>query len=387
MKKMYILLISLCIQPAAYGNNHTVRMQQEAARKQQEEAQRIAAQQEEAQRITALQRQNEKQPIISAQTNQIALPDWKRMHAQLCAGYQNILVDTLEEYKKADITVMPWNMDELMHVGALVTKFDHSAVLHALVLKTKDEQNDSFFHRAVEKNDVPTVQWLSSRIQNNQYLDTNNDGQTPLDLCIKKLLPIDVYNRAQERTLARKIFDIMLSAIGKLRIAPELKEKCLTSIINLQLQWRGYGIPFHVEQDLLTNLIEPEKLEQEPSFMNRLYREAKYSGDRTFTHVFIAQSLPDDLFEWVKKGQVSFAKDASNHTALDYALLTLRGYTQDEIKRTKFLEHFKRVSCCVYILLNYARSLGVKEVQVTYLSELYASDISDFGPCCEKHTL
>ena len=248
------------------------------------------------------------------QNNQLALPDWKGMHNQLCTDYKNILKNKLEEYKNTDFSTTPLNMKKLLKIGTIITKFSPSYLMYEIFLNTCDAQNNSFFHIAVEKNDISRAKWLSGKIGNGQYLTTNNDGQTPFDLCIKKLLPYDVDNRASERTIARQIFDIMLSDIGKLRIVPHLKEKCLTTIINLQLQWYGYGIPFNVDPDLLTKLLKAEKLEKEPSLISRLYREATLENGRTLTHVFVSHFKTDALFELVKKDQVSFAKD--NPTAL-----------------------------------------------------------------------
>jgi hypothetical protein len=316
------------------------------------------------------------------QNNQVALPDWRGTHQKLCTDYRDILKTKLAAYKKADITTTAWDMDTLITAGTIITKFDHSNIKYNIFLTTKDEHNNSFFHSAVEKNDVATVKWLSPRILNNQYLDTNNDGQTPLDLCIKKLLPNDIYKRASEMAIARQIFYSMLSDIGKLKIAPEIKEKCLTTIINLQLQWKGYGLPFNVDPDLLTKLLTAERLEEEPSLMNRFYRKASYYDGRTFTHIPVYYLHPDELFELVKKDQISFAKDNKGQSALDLALQQSKQYTQPYYM-TKFPGTDQKASCCVYILLNHAKALALKGAQ----NAPDISEFGDFGPCCEKHTV
>jgi hypothetical protein len=314
------------------------------------------------------------------QNNQLALPDWKGIHNQLINDYKDILKTKLEEYKKSDISIAPLNMDELFKVGTIITKFNHSYLVYNLFLNTHDKQTNSFFHIAVEKNDIPTVKWLSPRIMNNQYLTTNNDGKTPFDLCIKKLLPYDIYKRASEIAIARQIFDIMLSGIGKLRINPHLKEKCLTATINLQLNYAAYyGTPcFKVDPDLLTKLLKAERLEKEPSLISRFYKEAKNESGSTFAHIFVLLLRPDELFKLVKKDHVSFAKDNRGQSALTWAINTLKIYTA---KITTQAEAFQRASCCVYILLNHAKSLAQKNILDV------PADISDFGPCCEKHML
>jgi hypothetical protein len=309
-------------------------------------------------------------PVTAKQNNQPALPDWKGMYSQLCIDYKNILKNKLEEYKKADISITPWSMHKLIKIGTTITK-QNFLTLKSAIHTIRDEEGNVFLHHAVEKNDESTVSWLSLK-SNGFYLSLHrNNGQTPFDLCIKKLLP-EIPNDAT-KTATRKIFDILAK-----NILSSSKDRYLSQIIALQLKHKKYGTEFIVDQNLLQALIpsSPQKS------LSNYYRDAQEEKDGyTFTHVFATQCKADDLFELVKKDQISFEKDKHNYTALDYALSALHSYIHNETNRAKFPDVCQKASCCVYILLNYAKELAQKG------SQDVPADISDFGPCCEKHTL
>jgi len=309
----------------------------------------------------------------------IALPDWRSVHRQLIGDYKKILRTKLEEYKDTDISITPWNMTKLLNIGETITKQDIlnvKSILHT----TYDNENNSFLHHAVEKNDESTVQWLAAQ-SNILYLSPHEkNGQTPFDLCIKKLLP-EVPNNAT-KAITRKIFDILVK-----KVFLDEREHYLSQIIVLQLKHKKYGSEFKVDQYLLERLVVPHALKKTLSdYYRDAQRDAQEEKDGyTFTHVFATQCKADDLFELVKKDQVSFKKDKNNYTALDYALSALHKYIQpqQETDITQFPDVLQQASCCVYILLNYAKALAQRGIQ----NAPDVSDISDFGPCCEKHTL
>ncbi|HLC06896.1 MAG TPA: hypothetical protein VJJ26_01785 [Candidatus Babeliales bacterium] len=329
------------------------------------------------------------------QNNQLALPNWRGMHNQLCTDYKNILKNKLEEYKN-DFSITPCNMDELVKVGQIITKVDKKVLLDGYIYMTKDnyERHNYFMNIAVEKDDLSTINWLCA---NNPpfFRFYNKNKENPLDQCIKKLLP-SATNKPSNK-ITQQIFDSMLTCMAEQYLPADsgydtYKEKCLIDIIALQLRYTKFGRKFIVNSNALTKLLPKPKskplslqlaLKYKREALSSYYREAidKLDG-RTFTHVFASQQNPDALCELIEKKRASFAEDAYNHTALDYALLTLRHHTQNETSP----EAIQKASCCVYILLNHAKSLALENAQVTYLHELYASDISDFGPCCDKHT-
>lgn len=348
---------------------------------------------------TANASQKEKQPVAPKQNNQLALSDWKGMHNQLCTDYQNILKNKLEEYKKTDISITPCNMDELVKIGQTITRRDKKDLLNFYIYMTKDdEQHNYFMNIAVEKDDLSTIEWLNA---NNPpfFRFYNNNKENPLDQCIKKLLP-SATNKPSNK-ITQQIFDSMFTCVAEQYLSADsgyntYKEKCLTDIIALQLRYTKFGRNFTVNSNVLAKLLPKsnEKLSLARSIgykreaLSNYYKNAIDEEDgRTFTHAFVSECNADELFELAQRDEISFEKDKYSHTALDYALLTLHHYIDNEINRTTNSERFQRASCCVYILLNHAKALGKKNDQVTYLHKLYESDISDFGPCCEKHTL
>src|SRR3990170_5734779 len=123
------------------------------------------------------------------QNNQLALPNWRGMHNQLCTDYKNILKNKLEEYKN-DFSITPCNMDELVKVGQIITKVDKKVLLDGYIYMTKDnyERHNYFMNIAVEKDDLSTINWLCA---NNPpfFRFYNKNKENPLDQCIKKLLP------------------------------------------------------------------------------------------------------------------------------------------------------------------------------------------------------
>jgi hypothetical protein len=303
----------------------------------------------------------------------IALPDWRSVHRQLIGDYKKILRTKLEEYKDTDISITPWNMTKLLNIGETITKQDIlnvKSILHT----TYDNENNGFLHHAVEKNDVSIVQWFAAQSNVSHLSPRGKNGQTPFDLCIKKLLP-EVPNDAT-KAITRRIFDVLVRKTLSFK-----KEYYWSQISVLQLKHKKYGSEFKV--NLLEGLSLPDTIKK---ILSNYYRDAQEEKDGyTFTHVFATQCKADDLFELVKKDQISFKKDKHNYTALDYALSALHKYIQPQQETciTQFPDVLQQASCCVYILLNHAKALAQKEIQ----NAPDVSDISDFGPCCEKHTL
>jgi hypothetical protein len=317
------------------------------------------------------------------QQHVVALPDWKGMHNQLVTDYQNILKDKLEEYIKADITT--WNIKELDTIGNSITKH-HIYKTLSIIGNIVDAHNNTFLHYAVIKEDEKTVKFLTYGFNHNKnYHTKNNDGETPFDLCIKKLLP---NIPADNKVISKTIFNELSSCISIWCKDDAEKINCLKKIIDLHLKYMLSGTDFSIRQQKLIRFITPRSFkystEEEQVSKNLLahyYQQAKDENGNTFAHA--SSGYPDALFELVKKDHVSFAKNNSGKTALDCAMENLRGYTQNADQMIKDPEELQKASCCVYILLNHAKALaqkGNQEVPDT-------SNISDFGPCCEKHTL
>ena len=235
----------------------------------------------------------------ASQSVQLVLPDWKSMHNRLEDDYQGYLKNRLKEYKKTYIITTSWNMDELVKVGEVITKQD-AATLKSVIYTTRDEEDNVFLHYAVEKNDESTVQWILSSRQDDYSLEKRKDGQTPFDLCIKKLLPeVD----EEKKVTVRKIFDMMLAHIAQYTTSGNQKSSCLSQIIDLQLKYIRVGTEFIVEQDLLQKLV-PNNSELS---LSNYYQKAQDEKGFTFAHALVED--PDKLFELIKKNYVSFAKD------------------------------------------------------------------------------
>ncbi len=322
------------------------------------------------------------------QNNQLALPDWKGMHQSLVTDYQNILKTKLEEYKKTDINITPWNMDELVKVGQIITKVDKKILLNGYIYMTKDdEQHNYFMNIAVEKDDLSTINWLTTN-DLPFFRFYNKNKENPLDQCIKKLQP-----SANNKPINRKTFDSMLTCMANQYSSAnsgydKYKEKCLIDIIALQLQYTKFDKEFRVDQIVLMKLLpRPNKklslkdsIRYKREALSSYYKNAIDELDgSTFTHIFTAQQNPNVLCELIQRERASLIKDKEGKTPIDYAINLFRRYHMQEIDS----EDFKKASCCVYILLNYAKALAQKGIQ----DAPDISDITDFGPCCKKHTL
>lgn len=290
-------------------------------------------------------------------SNQL-VPDWKDTREQLIATCKNNLSDRLKEYTKLYPVCDLWDMDKLITTGQTITKQDDET-LKSYIYATRDEEGNTFFHYAAEKNYESTIDWFLSSGQNDGCLTVRVNGQTPFELCINKLLP----NVSHDETFitARNIFDKMLAYIVDMPeeiIDTNRKERCLLSIIALKLAYVCKGSTFKVKRNLLQKLVPnalvPNALvspRQELS-LAYYYRQARDENGFTFAHALAGD--PDKLAQLAKKKYVSFAKNNAGFSALDCARLNLEAYTEGG---TIEMEVLKKLSDCVHILLSCAKNL------------------------------
>ena len=114
--------------PLKQNNQNAVNISQSV----QKEDQSIAPKQNKYLKTRTPKQKLQLSPVTNKQNNQPALPYWG-MHSQLVNDYKNILKNKLEEYKKADISITPWSMDELVKVGQIITKVDKKVLLDGYI--------------------------------------------------------------------------------------------------------------------------------------------------------------------------------------------------------------------------------------------------------------
>ena len=256
--------------------------------------------------------------MAHAMEQQLALPDWKGMRKQLIGDYSKHLRNRLEEYKKTDISIVPWEMNTLVNDGKTITKLDATELKRA-IRSVRDSQYNCFLHIAVDKDDEKTVRWLCSARRSFDLFKGNSSGETPLGLCIKKLLPGTVDNVATQN-----IFTVLLNFATQWVLGGGVKISCLKSIIALQLAHAQNGSTFVIDQNMLQKLL-PNYQQQS---LSNYYKNAQDEDGQTFAHAF--SDNPDKLFELVEKDYVSFAKDKQGRTALDYTVAHLQSFYNEK---------------------------------------------------------
>lgn len=300
------------------------------------------------------------------------LPDYKKAHNLLLNDYKNYLKNQLEIYKKADV-----NMDTLVAMSHKMTKGSYQKE----IVYARDDQYDHFIHIAINKQDLSTVQWLYAFDGGIYPNFSNSGGKSPLCLCIDQLSPVNGI-QGGKNVAARQIFDVTLEALGKNKKVAgayvafsKYKEMCLKNIIALQLKYKKNLYDFVVAPESLASLVSRCRRNQltVPAFISTFYKAAidESNGD-TFTHILVAQNNPDELFEWLKQERGSFEKNKSGLTPLDVALEKCRHFTQDVSRINADKDSYDKLSCCVFILLNYIRlKKGTPD--------------NTFGTCCDRH--
>lgn len=276
------------------------------------------------------------------------LPDWQRMYSTVEAKCHEKFKNRLQEYKKNHYPfATEWKMDSLVDIGKDITKQD-DLTLKAAICVTSDEDGNTFLHYAAEKNDEPTVQWILSLNRDNYCLEKRKNGQTPFDICVKKLLP---HVDEEQKVTARKIFDMMLTYIACCTMSAEQKSGCLAQVVGLQLRYVCAGSEFAVKQYLLQKLIPTN------SSLSYYYKQAHDEHGFTFARALL--NNPDKLSTLIEHDYVSFEKDEHGLSVLDYAIKNLEAYTENEDQMTLDPEGFQRASDSMHLLLTYAQKLDL----------------------------
>lgn len=295
----------------------------------------------------------------------LALPNITPICRALKNDYKIYLNSRLEEYKKTDV-----NMDELVAMSAIITGKKHSEFSSTSIHNVMDKEFNRFIHIAVQKADLPTVQWIYNNTPYNYtFFPTNKNGQSPLDLCIEQLSP-DIIGE-QKNTDRHKVLNATILYIGK---TPNyiLRYQSLQKIINLQLSHKKNKMDFTFEPELLYYLVPQEELAQKESYLSKIYQKSADEDGNTFTHLLVGQDLPDELFQWIKQEHVSSAKNNAGQSPLDLALIrfqcSFQPYTYIPVDYLKG-DVFNKRRCCLLMLLNYFNNQ-----QLTGLQN-----------CCDKH--
>ena len=296
-----------------------------------------------------------------------ALPSWNSARQILKKDYKTYLQNRLEEYKKTDIDVTPINMDELVTMGVRITGYDRTHEIGNIA----DEAHNRFIHIAIEKDDLPAVQWICA---NPKFIGTpiNKKGQSPLDLCIEKLTPCSIDQ--QKDSVTHKILYALIERTAKVcsPVNP-YKTACLKKITALHLAYKQASHELDLTPELIRCLISAEKLAEEQAFLSTIYQETTDADGNTFTHVLVEKELADELFDWIKQGRVSFAKNKAQLTPVDTALANFRFFTQNVALIDGNTTSFARKKCCLFMLLNY---LKIKSGQAAN---------THFNHCCSNH--
>jgi len=305
----------------------------------------------------------------AAEQQAVALPDWRAAHQTLCDDYTHYLKDQLEQYKTSPVT--------LETLSAMAQTIKQTGPVNEIVF-IRDEQQNAFIHLAIEKEDTEMVTQLYKYAGWHLCNMANGDGKTPLDLCLAKLSPDNAIISAAMCTITAQTLHEMTCMPDRTPATRRDLKKGLKSVLawHLAYQKQQKKLPLPAYDSFYHQATRKicDGTTQDPlALLASLYRKAADEADgNTFTHFFIEQELPDELFEWIQKDRVSCAKNKAELTPIDLALAKFREFSQNYMLIEGDEDSFKKRSCCLFMLLNYIKI------------KTNAQD-APFTQCCDKH--
>jgi len=311
-----------------------------------------------------------------AQAQALTLPDLHNIQKALHNDYRSYLTDQLELYKTAN-SFSPSYLISAAHIiqgiDAGPDYYPNDPVAQD-ILTTRDDQGNHFIHIGVERGHKGVVETLAG-MRAHATTMRNNNGETALDVCIKKMPADKGYSPTQ-----LEILEVLLYRTAHLsRQKEEYKavlEASLKKVVLLQLDYKKLGKELPLRVDHLLKLIkfnaskEEKEKELAIALLSKSYQHAADEANgETFTHVLVQQELPDELFEWIKQERVSLAENNAGKTAVDIALERFRQVALKSPARGN--DSFTNKRCCLFMLLKYC----------------HIKNGTNFNNCCDKHVL
>lgn len=282
---------------------------------------------------------------------------------------QNYLKNRLEEYKKTNFT--PQDMEEINFIAAQITGRKNILTYnngHGI----RDNEQNTFFHIAIRKADLPIVTWL---LNNKCWTyEANAQRKEPLDLCIDQLLPT-ANNKNKQVNL--NVLDTLMSGYDKGNFCPLYRRKFITKLIILQLEHKKYNNNFILKDSWINpfttcSYCTKKNILQKCSsciYLSDIYKTTIDTEKNTFSHILAQKQQADELYNFIQKEYISFSYNNNNQNPLNIAVENFISCIENDIDVTGAVSPTR---CCLFMLLNY-----IKKQQ----------GVIDFEQCCDKHII
>lgn len=284
---------------------------------------------------------------------------------------ETYLNNRLHEYKKVGSS--PEQMNFIKDVYTLITG-KLSDFYETITMAVSDDKQNTFLHHAICKGDLDIVLWL---LDNNcKSTLANSDGKTPIDTCIEQLL---LSSDEDRKIVTLKILDLLSKAYEPTDFSTACRKNCL----KLDLEHKKNDTKPTLNECLTKRLLTQEYFgtNQDIKELVTLYQTVTDQDKNTFSHILVQKHSADELYDFITKDYISFAKNSAGKNPLDIAKENFKTYvspntpsnlTQSGIITLSQAKNFNPTRCCMLMLINYVKK---------------TKGNSNFEQCCDKHTI
>lgn len=293
--------------------------------------------------------------------------DYKKIETQLQNDYITYLGKQLEVYKTTDFT--PQQMCNVCNMSTFMTgtwHFPYNAV--------RDEQGNSFIRVAVQKMDLPCVDWFITK--HRMHCITRED----FDFCVNACATALAKNDEAKKNIAYEILKIITKKQGANNYYifdlnnKNSRENLIKQLILLQIRQKKNKSTFVIEQELMKEYIAYGADDKSPIVLADLYQTVTNKKGNTLSHIIVNLQNADELCQCINNNYVSPAKNKADKTILDLALHHFQTFTQDPSLFDIHPDKVAQARCCLFMLLRY-----IKAKQTGTLAAEYT--------CCDKHII
>ncbi len=275
--------------------------------------------------------------------------DYEVIDKNLIDDCKNELEKCLKVYKKSD-DFTPQTMDNMFGVISYMTNRSDNSVdyIHC----TKDKKSNGFFQYALQKTDLPIMQWLITK--GNIKYHSEKEYADFIDFCFQQLLPtVDKSKRDIAYAILKSVIEHYKADAGFLK---KSKECYLPIMIMLQLKHRALKSEFVIEEDLLIPFLEHNQTQALNGLSNMYQTIIDEEDDKknTLAHIVVEQHDADELYILMKKNYISKkVKNSDEKTVKKLAFEKFRVFTQDTSLISLRKEESEQTKCCYFMLNKY----------------------------------
>lgn len=305
------------------------------------------------------------------QLNYINQINCRKIEQTLSDNYITYARKCLEEYKITDYT--PQKMSDIISMGHYIT--GHSYFPYNCI---RDENGDSFIRIAVNKLDLPMINWQIT--QYGCHCITQEDFNYCIKQCINQIHPNKTARNTDEKNIAYDILKILIAKNGKCSFyiydlhTKQYREDLIKQLILLQIKHTKYQSMCPINKELLEEYTSINGDDQSLILLKDMYQNITNKKGNTLSHVTVESQNADELYQLINKNYVSFAPNKAGKTIVDLALDHFQMFTQDVSHVNMLPEKATRARCCLFMLLQYIKKMESKALQNEH-------------KCCDKHVI